>query len=171
MIPFTSRVSSNLSSHYEMIWYDDDGDWVIDWLVSGHYITYKKDKQYLLLNNFQKQKLWWEKRKYPWTAQSHWCWGDLHRVLLNCQNKLARLGALCHRYIKLHALNVTFFAQLFLEFSVIISLHHYDTLIHKCFISWWLRLVKFHILARFLFLPPSKAEQGPPRRSHACATP
>ena len=32
---------------------------------------------------------------------------------VSSKNKLARLGALCHRYIKLHALNVKFFAQLF----------------------------------------------------------
>ena len=49
--------------------------------------------------------------------------------------QLARLGTLCYPYIKLHALNVTFFAQLFLELSDIILSHHYDTLIDKSFIS------------------------------------
>ena len=95
MIPFTSRVFKHFS---EPLWYDMMM-MVIRWLIdswAGIMITYKKDNQYLFLNNLQKQKLWWEKGKYHWTAQSHWCWGDLHRVLLNCQNKLALLGALSH---------------------------------------------------------------------------
>ena len=148
---------------------------VIRWLIdswAGIMITYKKDNQYLFLNNLQKQKLWWEKRKYPWTAQSHWCWGDLHRVLLNCQNKLARLGALSQQCIKLHALNMTFFLRsFFLELSDIISSHQYDALLHKSFISWWLRFVKFHILSRFSFFSLFEGKAGPPRRSHARATP
>ena len=55
------------------------------------------------------------------------------------------------------------FAQLFLELSDIISSHHYDALIHKSFISWWLRFVKFHILARFLFFSLITGRAGPPR--------
>ena len=112
MIPFTFRVFKHLS---EPLWYDMMM-MVIRWLIdswAGIMITYKKDNQYLFFNNLQKQKLWWEKGKYHWTAQSHWCWGDLHRVLLNCQNKLARLGALSQQGIKLHALNVTFFCAAF----------------------------------------------------------
>ena len=55
------------------------------------------------------------------------------------------------------------FAQLFLELSDIISSHHYDALIHKSFISWWLRFLKFHILARFLFFSLIDGRAGPPR--------
>ena len=108
------------------------------------------------------------------------CWGDLHRVLPNCQNKLARLGALSQQCIKLHALNVSFFFRsFFLELSDIIWSHHNDTLLHKSFISWWLRFVKIsHSRKISVFSLSSKAEQGlpdvltraPPSSSPSCLT-
>ena len=84
----------------------------------------------------------------------------------NCQNKLARLGALSQQCIKLHAQNVKFFLRSsFLKISDIISSHQNDALLDKNFVSRWLRLVGFSYSLRISFFLSLQGSAGLPRRS------
>ena len=87
----------------------------------------------------------------------------------NCQNKLARLGALSQRCIKLHAQNVKFFLRSsFLKISDIISSHQNDALLENFFISRWLRFVRFSHSPRIsFFLSLQRQSRASPTLSRA----
>ena len=92
--------------------FTENGEFYIVWI---HTIRHKnRDACISFKVTFKNRKLWWEKTQISLNcAITLMLRRPPHRVLLNCQNKLARLGALSQQCIKLHAQNVTFFCTAF----------------------------------------------------------